>query len=464
MKRIITLFILLTSLSLSAQNIIGKWQGNLIVPGGKLRLVININQGLAGYTATMDSPDQGAKDLPVDKIDFTDNTLTFAITAANISYKGKLENSIIKGTFNQNGYSLALDLSQGEIVTAKAKRPQEPKAPSPYHSEDITFKNAKANITLGGTLTLPKKEGNFPAVVLISGSGSQDRNEEIMEHKPFLVLADHLTKNGIAVLRFDDRGVGASGGNPANATSADFATDAQAAFDYLKTRKEINKKEIGFIGHSEGGLIAQLLAEKNPDAAFIVLMAGPGIQGSELMVLQNYMIGKADGIPENELTTMGATLRKAYTVITTENDEKLRKAAVTEIFTKEFGPFFASKGVPKDEIGRVVQGQVEQLTSPWFVYFLKYNPAPVLEKIKCPVLALNGEKDLQVAATANLDGISRAAEKSGNKKVTVKKFPGMNHLFQECTTGSIQEYGQIEQTLSPTVLAEISGWINKQVK
>ncbi|PZR19229.1 MAG: alpha/beta hydrolase [Flavobacterium psychrophilum] len=462
MKKSLLLLMMLFSASLFAQDITGKWQGNLVVPGGKLRLVLNIAAGVGGYTATMDSPDQGAKDMPIDKIAFTDNTLTFSIAAAGINYKGKLENGIIKGTFNQGTYALALDLSKGEIIEVKAKRPQEPKAPFPYYMEDVTFKNEKAGITLGGTLTLPKKDGVYPVVILISGSGAQDRNSELMEHKPFLLWADHLTRNGIGVLRYDDRGVGKSGGNPVNDTSADFATDTQAALDYLKTRKEVNKKKIGLIGHSEGGLIAQLVAEKNPDIAYIVSLAGPGIKVSELMILQNYLAGKSDGIPENELTAMGVTLRKAYNVIITENDEKIRKATVNDILTKEFGAFFASKGVPKDEIGRVIAGQTEQLTSPWFVYFLRYDPAPVIEKLKCPILALNGSKDIQVAADANLDGIKRAAEKSGNKKVVTKKLMNLNHLFQECTTGSIQEYGEIEQTIAPVALDEVTNWITKQ--
>ncbi|MCO6146844.1 S9 family peptidase [Flavobacterium sp. NRK1] len=462
MKRSLVLLLLMLTSTLFAQDITGKWQGNLVVPGGKLKLIVNIAQGVAGYTATMDSPDQGAKNIPVPNIDFTENILTFGVPAAGISYKGKLENGTIKGTFTQGDYTLALDLSKGEAVETKLNRPQEPKTPFPYYTEDVTFKNEKAGITLAGTLTLPKKDGNYPVVILISGSGSQDRNEEILGHKPFLVLADHLTRNGIGVLRYDDRGVGGSGGNPATGTSADFATDTQAALDYLKTRKEINKKKIGLIGHSEGGLIAQLIAEKNSDIAFIVMMAGPGIKGNELMILQNYLVGKANDIPEDELTSMGSTVRKAYDIILTENDEKARKLAVSEIFEKEFGPFFASKGVPKDEIGRVVLGQVEQVTSPWFVYFLRYDPAPVLQNIKCPILALNGEKDTQVAAKANLDGIKRAAEKSGNKKVVTKSFPGLNHLFQECSTGSIQEYGTIEETISPVVLTEITNWITKQ--
>ena len=462
MKKIITLFIVLLSASLSAQDITGKWQGNLVLPNGKLKLVVNIEPGVGGYTGTMDSPDEGAKGVPIEKITFNDNNFTFAIPAGDISYKGKLDNGVIKGTYTQGAYILELNLSREGAAEQKAKRPQEPVAPFPYYTEDVTFKNEKAGITLAGTLTLPKKNGNYPTVILISGSGTQDRNEEILGHKPFLVLSDFLTRKGYGVLRYDDRGAGKSGGNPADKTSGDFATDTQAALDYLKTRAEVNKKKIGLIGHSEGGLIAQLIAGKNTDIAFIVMLAGLGIQGSELMVLQNYLVGKADGIPENELTTMGTTIRKVYNVITTENDQKIRKATVSDILDKEFTPFFISKGVPKDEIGRVVSAQTEQLTSPWFVYFLRYDPAPVVAKIKCPIFALNGSKDIQVAADANLDGLKRIAEKSANKKVLTKKYMGLNHLFQECTTGSIQEYETIEQTISPVVLNDIADWIAKQ--
>lgn len=464
MKKIIALILLLITSTVFAQDITGTWNGLLKFPGGQLPLALNITKAESGYTATLDSPEQGAMGIPVATIVFENNNLVFGIPAGNIEYEGKLENNIFKGVFRQNGYDIPLELGRGAVKIEKAKRPQEPVQPYPYQSEDVTFKNDKAGITLAGTLTLPKKEGNFPAVVLISGSGSQNRDEEIMEHKPFLVLSDFLTRNGFAVLRFDDRGVGKSGGNPVNATTADLATDTEAAFNFLKTRKEINKKKIGLVGHSEGGMIAPMVANTNPDVAFIIMLAGPGIPGAEQLVLQNYLIGKADGIPEDELTRLGAINKQVYNVLTTETDIKAMKKNTADILNKEMRPFYGSKGIPESEITQYINSQVEIMCSPWYIYFLKYNPAPAIEKLKCPVLALNGEKDLQVPPNANLDGIKRAAEKGGNKKVTTKKLAGLNHLLQECTTGAMMEYGTIEQTISPTALNEISAWLNKEVK
>src|SRR5690606_29142835 len=257
MKKLFTLIILMATTFAIAQDITGTWNGKLEFQGVQLRMVVNISQNEAGeYNGTMDSPDQGAKGIPLSNITFSNNSLAFSVPAAGVQYKRDLKDGIITGTFSQAGTSLPLNLSKGLGVN----RPQEPKAPFPYYSEDITFKNEKEGITLAGTLTLPEKTGNYPAVILISGSGPSNRNEEIADHKPFLLLADHLTKNGIAVLRFDDRGVGESGGDFQKATSADFATDVEAAFKYLKTRPEINKKKIGLLGHSEGGMIAPMVA------------------------------------------------------------------------------------------------------------------------------------------------------------------------------------------------------------
>lgn len=464
MKKLFTFIALLAATTLFAQDITGMWNGLLKFPGTSIRITVDVTKTETGYTAMLGSPDQGGGSTSADTFSFENNVFTFSLKAAAAEYKGTYENGIIKGTFTQRGYSIPTDLTRGEVKVEKPNRPQEPVKPYPYYSEDVTFKNEKAGITLAGTLTLPKKEGNYPVAILISGSGQQDRDEEILGHKPFLVLADHLTKNGIAVFRYDDRGVGQSGGNPITGTSADFATDTEAALAYLKTRPEINKKKIGLIGHSEGGMIAPMVAEKNPDVAFIVMLAGPGIMGSELLVLQNYLQGKADGLPEDELAKLTAINKKIYDAVTSENDVKIMKKNAANIINSEMGSFFASKGIPQDEVNTYVNAQTESVTSPWFVYFLKYNPAPVLEKVKCPILALNGDKDLQVAANANLDGIKRATEKGGNKKVTTKKLPGLNHLFQECTTGSVTEYGEIEQTFSPAALNEISGWINTVVK
>lgn len=464
MKKFTTLFFLLVSTLVFAQDVTGTWYGLFSYPGGKMRLTLHITKTATGYAATFDSPDEKAAGLPIPSIAFENNTLAFAAPAANLDYKGTLENNAIKGNLLVNNTQMPLDFGREEIKAPKVLRPQEPVKPYPYITEDVTFKNEKAGITLAGTLTLPKKEGNFPAVILITGSGAQNRDEEIMGHKPFLVLADFLTKNGIAVLRYDDRGVGKSTGDFETATTQDFATDADAAFQYLKTRKEINKNKIGLAGHSEGGAIAPIVAVKNPDAAFIVLMAGPAIAGDEVMMLQNYMLGKADGMPEEELTKLGGINRKVYDIIKQESNTNEMQTKMHTLLNAELKPLFVSKGIPQSNIDQYINMQISGLISPWYVNFMKYDPAPTLEKVKCPILAINGDKDLQVAAMANLNAIKRIAEKSGNKKVTTKQLPGLNHLFQESDKGLPSEYGTIEQTISPVALNEISGWILKQVK
>jgi len=463
MKKLFLLLVLLLTAVVSAQDVTGAWHGQLVFPGGKLRITINIAKAGTGYTATMDSPDQKAEGVPITTVNFMSNTLTFAIPAGNIDYKGELLNGKFVGTFNQNNYSIPLTLGREEVK--EAKRPQVPAKPYPYYEEAVTFKNEKAGITLAGTLTLPKKEGtNYPAVVLISGSGPQNRDEELLGHKPFLVLSDYLTRNGIAVLRYDDRGTAKSGGTFETGTTQDFATDAEAAFKYLLTRKEINKKKTGLAGHSEGGLIAPVVAGNNPNVAFVVLMAGTGIPGDELMLLQNYLINKADGMPEEELNKMSVILKNGYNVIKQENDPAVMKTRLTSVFNEQMKPVFLANGIPADKVDENITAQVEGLTSPWYAYFIRYNPAPALEKVKCPILAINGENDLQVPAKANLEAIKRAADKGGNKKVTIKSFPGLNHLFQTSATGSPSDYGDIEETMAPAVLAEISGWIVKQAK
>jgi len=465
MKKFVLLIALfLSATTLFAQDISGAWHGLLKFQGGQLRLNINITKTAAGYAATMDSPDQGAKDIPIETISFASNTLNFAIPQGKIDFKGQLLNDTFKGTFTQNGYEIPLDLGRAEVKSEKPKRPQEPVKPYPYYEEAVTFKNDKGGVILSGTLTLPKKEGNYPAVILVSGSGPQNRDEELLGHKPFLILADYLTRNGIAVLRYDDRGTGASTGDFAKAITQDFATDAEAAFNYLKSRKEINKAKIGIAGHSEGGIIAPIVAGNNPGVAFVVLLAGSALPGDEIMMLQNYLLGKANGMPDEELNKLGTINKQVYEVIKQEKDAAAMKTKLVAVFNKELRPLLLSKGVPQDQVDPYIQMQASELSSLWYSNFIKYNPAASLEKVKCPMLAINGEKDLQVAPMPNLDAVKRAAAKSGNKKVTTKQLPGLNHLFQTSTTGSPSEYGDIEETFSPLALKEISTWIAQQVK
>ncbi len=439
------------------QEISGQWNGILKVPGAQLRIVVNISKTETGYASTLDSPDQGAKGIPTASTTFENSALKLEIPAIKGAYTGTLNGeNIIVGKLTQNGQSFDVNLSKENIPTQVFARPQEPKKPYPYYTEDVKFVNKSANITLAGTLSLPKKEGNFPAVILITGSGAENRDEEIFGHKPFLVLSDYLTKKGIAVLRLDDRGVGESSGNSNMSTTLDFAGDIQAGVDYLKTRNEINKKKIGLIGHSEGGIIAPMVAGNSKDISFIVLLAGPGLRGDKILLLQNELIKRQIGMPEIEVQKENEMFKGVYDLIIASaiNDESLKSTISSYLKTQYNDP-------SKDPN---VQSLTAQITNTWWYNFIKLDPLPFLKKVKCPVLALNGSKDLQVPAEVNLESIKKTLIESGNKKVTTKVLPNLNHLFQECQTGLPTEYLTIEQTFSPIALEEISNWLLVQTK
>lgn len=450
----LSILLLLFGASLSAQDLTGEWQGSLQLPMGKLRILFHLSPQADGYTATMDSPDQGVKGIPVSRVTFTAPTLTLEVAAAQIRYTGRYENNQIKGTFVQGGLSIPLDLSRSN-ESARVNRPQEPVAPYPYDSEEVTFENAQAGVTLAGTLTLPQHGENFPVAVLITGSGKQNRDEEILGHKPFWVIADYLTRNGIAVLRYDDRGVAGSTGTFDTATTADFAEDAACAVAYLRTRKEINSKKIGLIGHSEGGLIASIVASTSKEVSFIVLLAGIGMKGDELMLLQKQLIEEKMGFSPAQVASSRQLMAGAYQLITQSPDNGTALCdSVARYFTR------ASLGMHSKE---QITALSEQLTTPWFVYLLRLDPGMYLRKVTCPVLALNGSKDLQVPAKENLSSIQRYIEHNGNKRVTTIELENLNHLFQECNTGLPAEYGTIEQTCSPRMLEAIKAWLDKRL-
>ncbi len=460
----ILLFIFLISFHAFGQDITGQWNGVLKVQGIQLRLVFNVTKTDVGYNSTMDSPDQGANGIPVTSTTFENSMIKFEVSNARIEYNGELKENEIIGIFKQGGQELPMNLSRKAIEKVVVNRPQEPLKPYPYYTEDLTFPNTKENISLSGTLTLPKKEGVYPVVILITGSGPQNRDEEILGHKPFLVIADYLTRNGIAVLRYDDRGVGQSKGDFKSATSADFATDVQSAIAYLKTRKEINKNKIGLIGHSEGGLIAPMVASKSKDVSFIVLLAGPGIQGDKLLLLQQELIARSSGTSESDIKKTIAVNSKLFEIVNkSEDDQKLKEDLSKELYEllKKDTTSEIPNGMTKEEF---VSYQVDQISSPWMQYFIKYDPTVALSKVSCPVLAVNGEKDLQVPPKENLTAIKNILKKAGNKNVTTIEFPNLNHLFQECQTGLPEEYSSIEQTFSPKALEEITNWLLNQTK
>jgi len=329
------------------------------------------------------------------------------------------------------------------------KRPQNPVKPYPYRDEDVSYENKVQNVTLAATLTIPQGKGPFPGVLLITGSGPQDRDESLMQHKPFLILSDYLTRHGIVVLRADDRGTAKSTGVFATATTADFATDVEAGIAYLKTRAEVDPHKIGLIGHSEGGVIAPMVAARNKDVAFIVMMAGTGVPGDEILVAQGEAIAVASGKAPDEAAKDAVKKREMLKLVETEKDEAVLEKELKEKMAGD---------VPEAQAGFAVK----QLTSPWFRYFLAYDPATALRKVTCPVLAINGSLDKQVLPSQNLPPIRKALEEAGNKHFEIDELPGLNHLFQTAKTGSPAEYAQIEETMSPVALEKMSGWILKQ--
>lgn len=458
MKKItLILLTILSTLSIFGQDITGEWNGVLKVQGTQLRLVFNVTKTGNIVSSTMDSPDQGAKGIPTTTTSFENAILKITIANARIAYEGTLgKDNIIVGTFKQGGQSFPMNLSKEIIEKEKLVRPQEPIKPYSYYSEDITFENKKAGIRLAGTLTLPQKNGIFPVVILISGSGPQNRDEELLGHKPFLVLSDFLTKNGIAVLRFDDRGTGKSTGEFNGATTFDFAKDVEYAIEYLQKRKEINKDKIGLIGHSEGGIIAPIIASENEDIDFIVLMAGSALRGDKLLLLQKYKIETQMGINRQVVANNQQIFAGAYEIILNQSIEnELVSDTLSNYFTSKYG-----QALPEKQKTALIN----QLSSPWMLNFIRLDPVVYLSKVNCPVLAINGSKDIQVPSKENLEIIEDNFRKTKNTSVKVKELKDLNHLFQECETGSISEYGKIEQTIAPIALKEILNWIHLQVK
>lgn len=454
-KKILCFIAVMISALTFGQEITGTWNGILKVSGMQLRLVFHISKTDNGFSSTMDSPDQKANGIPVTTTTFENSVLKLEIPNAGISYEGTLGKAqIIVGNFKQGGQSFTLDMSRDEAKKDIIIRAQEPQKPYPYYTEEVTFENKIDNVVLAGTLSLPKKDGNFPVVILISGSGQQNRDEEILGHKPFLVLADYLTKKGIGVLRFDDRGAGKSTGDFSKSTTVNFTKDVEAGVAYLKTRKEINKNKIGLIGHSEGGIINAIVAGNSKDISFIVSLAGPGLRGDKLLLLQREVLERQMGISESEIQKDKDLYAGVYKII-------LNSASNNESLDAEVRSYFKYKqDMPDGQLDALIKEQL----SPWMYYFIKFDPSTAFKKVKCPVLALNGSNDLQVPAEVNLKAIKEAVLSGGNKNVTTKILPDLNHLFQESKTGSPREYGTIEQTFSPTALEEISDWILLQVK
>ena len=430
---------------------VGTWAGTLDAGGQVLRIVFHIERDESGdLSGTMDSPDQGAFGLPLSAVEAdSENSVRFELAMAGGVYTGRMseDGSGFEGQWSQGGVSFPLNLERSEDATSAPARPQEPEPPYPYEAFDVEFDNPEAGNRLAGTLTVPSSGGPHPAVVLISGSGAQDRDETVFGHKPFWVLADHLTRRGLAVLRYDDRGVGGSTGDIAVATMPDFASDALAAVAYLAARPEIDATRIGLVGHSEGASVAPMAANRSGDVAFVVLLAGMGVNGRQLLEMQLIAINEAMGMPEAVTRQRSDLQVRLLDAVATAPDDSSAQERARGIL--------ASAGLT----GAAADGQVRALLTPWMKHFLVYDPLPALRALDVPALALNGEKDTQVPPTENLGPAEEALREGGNSDFTVRELESLNHLFQTADTGSPTEYAQIEETMAPAAMELIADWI-----
>jgi pimeloyl-ACP methyl ester carboxylesterase len=449
-----------------APSLEGAWLGTLKVSAIELRVVFNLSVKPDGSLAgTLDSPDQGATGIPISRIGVEGDRVTVEVKTVGGRYEGTLnaDRSEMSGKWTQGGASLDLVMKRVKEVP-KAVRPQEPKKPYPYLDEEVTYQNLKGGFALAGTLTMPQTGQPFPAVILITGSGQQDRDESVFGHRPFLVLADYLTRRGIAVLRVDDRGVGGSKGDASQATSEDFAQDVLAGVAYLKTRKEIDPRRIGLVGHSEGGIIAPIVATRSSDVAFLVLMAGTSVPGDVIVEKQIAGLLQAAGTDQAAIEAAIRNQRRVYEVIKTETDPNAVRDKIRQIIKESIAALSESQKQALQGSDAAVDAQARGAASQWFRFFITHDPKTVLRKVKCPVLAINGELDKQVLPGDNLPAIEQALREGGNPHFVVKELPGLNHLFQTAKTGNIDEYAKIEETMSPLALETMAKWIEGQTK
>lgn len=427
----------------------GTWLGTLDVGQAQLRVVVHLTPSGDSLTATMDSPDQGAEGIPVEQVLVDADTLRLGIPAVAGQFAGVLGDSLqaIDGQWAQGGSRLPLTLRRVDAAP-EVRRPQTPEPPFPYATDTLRFANAEAGITLEGTLSVPTSGGPHPAVVLVPGSGPQERDGTVAGHKTLLVLADALTRRGVAVLRFDERGVGASEGVHRTATTADLAGDVQAAVQALATRADVDTTQIGIVGHSEGGLIAPLVANRSDRVAFVVLLAAPALPGREIILDQVDRLNAISGVDAPTRAVMQGTQERIFNALTREADSTAIARDLRRIMLDV-------QGIREKQI----DSEIRRLMQPWFRYFIQYDPRPALRDLDVPVLALTGSKDMQVAPDTNLAVIRQQLEAGANPPHTVRKLDGLNHLLQPAETGAPNEYSRIETTIAPDALERIGDWI-----
>ncbi len=463
---IVTILFLSPCLIAQQKDFVGIWEGDMNMIDKELFIVIRITENDGKYKGTIDIPAQAVVEYAISSVSWKEDTMVLSIFGAKYASVLEENGEKLNGIWLQNGMSFPLVMERKtEENCFRYNRPQEPKAPFAYKTEDVVFENKKAGINLAGTLSIPEGEGPFPAVILVSGSGAQDRNQELAKHKPFLVIADYLTTNGYAVLRYDDRGFGESQGNFQIATTADFTTDAISAFDFLRDRDDIDKKKIGVCGHSEGGMIAQMMAAKlKKKLAFAIFLAAPGMNVDRLMLLQNEMIFIKTGVEDEIVDLMLNVYTKVFTILQAVEEPSERATQIREVYADMTAEMSEKK---KNEYGlndAGINASLMQFNSHWFRYFISYKPEQYVKKIKAPLLILNGENDVQVVCKENVDNLDALLTRCKHKDYTIKTYPGLNHLFQSSKTGMPNEYALIEETFSPLVLSDMLQWLDKRLE
>ncbi|PUZ24261.1 hypothetical protein GA0116948_107150 [Chitinophaga costaii] len=469
MKYVIAFMLaLLTGAAAMAQkdpqpDITGNWYSVLNVNGHKLRInLILQKKSDTSYSGQLLSPDQMKTGLPLTRAALHGDTLFLEVATANARFEGVWDYraSAYIGSYKQNGLSLPTGFSRTEtsVQDIQPNRPQNPKPPFNYVVQEVLIPNDSARLTLAGTFTRPSRNKRYPVVVMITGSGPQDRDETVFGHKPFWIIADQLTRDGVAVLRYDDRGVGASTGAYGTAGIADFASDAKAAIAYLRTRPDVDVNHIGLLGHSEGGNILQVVAADNPQVAFAISLSGPGVKGEDMMLKQNELVYRSIGAPDTVVNNRLSNMKALFDIVTTQTEKDIIKQQLTAEATKQYAALSPEDKAKMPEAQYVVS-IVTSLMSPEMSSILRFDPAAYLPRIHCPFLAIGGSRDVQVDADQNLKGMEAELRKGGNKKLTIRKFDGLNHLLQECQECTVGEYKTLEQSISPTVVDFISNWV-----
>ena len=464
-----------------AQNMMGTWQGNLNVQGNPIPIVFHIKKdGINKWIATFDSPSQHAFNLPCSEVIVKNDSIILIMAILNGKYAGlaNTDKSQIAGSWFQGPGSLPLTVKKTSdtAMVKEQKRPQTPRPPFPYHSEDVVYSNTDQSIQFGGTLTYPKSDSlkgvaavhSYPAVILITGSGQQDRDETLFDHKPFAVIADYLTKQGFVVLRVDDRGMGKTTGIFSEATSMDFAKDVEAGLDFLEKQPMVNKNKIGLIGHSEGGMIAPIVADERREIKFIILLAGPGIPIIDLMQQQMEAVSESNGETSAKARANGQLMRIVWDEAAKNEDsattiQHIRMKIESWSKTLDTATLAKFKSQDTTSINNQITEAMKALNSKWYKYFISFNPQPYLEKLDCEVLALNGSKDVQVIAVTNLKGIKQSLQKSKSPKYDVIEVPALNHLFQTCVICNPAEYIVLEESFSPVALEIMGSWLKENV-